>query len=531
VPWVEPEAGAVAQAGPDAGPSARHDRRASAVVACVAAAALVAGGLVVVTHVRSEHHSQGESAALKAAIKGVTVKPLDLSKIAFAPKSPSTPTVTFGGAAGATAVGAGKSTGAGASSPASGNTATGAGAGGATTTPLPPSDTASEVAPPQFAGQLVSLYQQIYSVNAAASTNESIPSGGAQPESVSSFAQAVQNTPSADLNVLYTAVQKTPSWSRLLALYQQPTSPTETSSAPASSAAASAAAAQSQSQSQSQSHALSAHSDGGASPYPYPNSSTTTTFGPAVTITTDPSINEANCPSPAPGGDYGEDVIYAAQVAIDVFTQTDAAVPQQLTIGAEVLGEGSTITIPDPAWIIVAALLGAAQILHDTYAYDQAKANDCNAGDQQGVVTDIYDNVAYLTTLVDSRTTALENEAELIYALVDTQTTQILNQLAAVQASINLQIKVVIEQDLLEPAGSGSVVEVQIPASQGGYLNAVPIGVQAIVTGALAQMTEADQAVNPAAPQDLDAANADLAAGQYRAAYTLYAQAYKEIVQ
>jgi len=180
-------------------------------------------------------------------------------------------------------------------------------------------------------------------------------------------------------------------------------------------------------------------------------------------------------PESCPGGDYGEDGIYAAQVAIDVFTQTDAAVPQQLTIGAEVLGEGTTITIPDPAWIIVAALLGAAQIAHDTLAYDQAKANDCNLIDQEGVVTDIYNNVAYLTALVDSRTTALENEAELIYALVDTQTTQILNQLAAVQASINLQIKVVIEQDLLE-SGAGSVVEVQIPASQGGYLDAVPIG-------------------------------------------------------
>jgi hypothetical protein len=72
---------------------------------------------------------------------------------------------------------------------------------------------------------------------------------------------------------------------------------------------------------------------------------------------------------------------------------------------------------------------------------------------------------------------------------------------------------------------------VQIPAAQGGYLNAVPIGVQAIATNALAQMTEAGQAVNPAAPQDLAAANADLVAGKYRQAYALYAQTYKEIVQ
>jgi hypothetical protein len=484
------------------------------------AAALVAGGLVVVVRVHSENTNTAVQAAVRAAIRKIEVKPLNLAQIAFAPKTAATPTLTYSGspppssppsaAAGTGVVGTAKM-----------NGGSGASTGVATTT-LPPSDTASDVAPPQFAGQLVSLYQQIYSVNAVATGSQNIPSGGAQPESVASFSQAVQNTPGADLNILYTAVQKTPSWSRLLSLYTL-----HSSSPPVASSLVQGSAAGGQLQAQA--HAL-RPADGGASPYPYPDSSTTTTFAPATTSTTDPSINEASCPSPAPGGDYGEDGIYAAQVAIDVFTQTDAAVPQQLTIGAEVLGEGTTFTIPDPAWIIVAALLGAAQILHDTLAYDQAKSNDCNVADQEAVVTGIYNNVAYLTALVDSRTTALENEAELIYALVDTQTTQILNQLAAVQASINLQIKVVIEQDLLEP-GTGSVVEVQIPAAQGGYLNAVPIGVQAIATNALAQMTEAGQAVNPAAPQDLAAANADLVAGKYRQAYALYAQTYKEIVQ
>lgn len=478
-----------------------------------------------VARVHNENTNTAEQSLLKAAIRRIEVKPLNLAQIAFAPKTAATPTMTYSGSPPpSSSPGAAAGSGLVAGTTKLGGGA-GAGAGVAvTTTTLPPSDTASEVAPPQFAGQLVSLYQQLYSVNSVATGSQNIPSGGAQPESVASFSQAVQDTPSADLNILYTAVQKTPSWSRLMTLYSPPSSST-----PAPSSRVQGSAGTPQPNLQAQAHSLRS-ADGGSSPYPYPDSSTTTTFAPATTSTTDPSINEANCPSLAPGGDYGEDGIYAAQVAIDVFTQTDAAVPQQLTIGAEVLGEGTTFTIPDPAWIIVAALLGAAQILHDTLAYDQAKSNDCNLADQQGVVTDIYNNVDYLTALVDSRTTALENEAELIYALVDTQTTQILNQLAAVQASINLQIKVVIEQDLLEP-GTGSVVEVQIPASQGGYLDAVPIGVQAIVTNALAQMNGAGQAVNPAAPEDLASANADLAAGKYRQAYALYAQTYKEIVQ
>ncbi len=512
--------------GPDGPPSVsvpRRGRRARALLVLGTAAALVAGGLVVVIRVHTENTNTAVEAAVRAAIRKIEVKPLNLAQIAFAPKTAATPTLTYSGSpppssppsapAGKGVVGTAKL-----------NGGIGAIAGMAPTTTLPPSDTANEIAPPQFAGQLVSLYQQLFSVNAVATGSQNIPSGGAQPESVASFSQAVQNTPSADLNILYTAVQKTPSWTRLMSLYSPSSRLT-----PASSSLVRGSAGAPQPQLKAQAHSL-RPADGGSSPYPYPDSSTTTTFAPATTSTTDPSINEASCPSPAPGGDYGEDGIYAAQVAIDVFTQTDAAVPQQLTIGAEVLGEGTTFTIPDPAWIIVAALLGAAQILHDTLAYDQAKFNDCNLADQQAVVTDIYNNVDYLTALVDSRTTALENEAELIYALVDTQTTQILNQLAAVQASINLQIKVVIEQDLLQP-GTGSVVEVQIPASQGGYLDAVPIGVQAIVTNALAQMNGAGQAVNPAAPEDLDAANADLAAGKYRQAYALYAQSYKEIVQ
>jgi hypothetical protein len=478
------------------------------------AAALVVGGWIVVGNGHAAGGGSSEQRAVRAAIKKIEVKPLDLTKIAFAPKPAKTPTLTFSGGTSPTTP---ASTDPSETAPSS-SANPGVAGGGAAATTLPPSDGASEVAAPGFAGQLVALYQQIHAVNDAASSGQNIPAGGAQPESVASFAQAVQDTPGADLDILYTAVQKTPSWSKLLSLY----SPLSQSNPPPTSNGGSVAP---QGQSDLLHPAL-----GGSSPYPYPDSGTTTTFPGATTVPTDPSINEANCPSPAPGGDYGEDGIYAAQVAIDVFTQTDAAVPQQLTIGAEVLGEGTTITIPDPAWIIVAALLGAAQIAHDTLAYDQAKANDCNLIDQEGVVTDIYNNVAYLTALVDSRTTALENEAELIYALVDTQTTQILNQLAAVQASINLQIKVVIEQDLLE-SGAGSVVEVQIPASQGGYLDAVPIGVQAIVTNALTQMTEANQAVNPAAPQDLAAANAALGAAQYRRAYTLYSQAYKEIVQ
>lgn len=212
--------------------------------------------------------------------------------------------------------------------------------------------------------------------------------------------------------------------------------------------------------SQASQAAVPSQSSGGSSPYPYPDSSTTTTFAPAATATTSPSLNESTCPPPAPGGDYGQDSIYAAQLA---------------------------------------------------------------------EVTDIFDNVDTLVTLVDSRTTAIDNEEQLLYALVEERDTLILNKIGAIQASLNLELTFTIEEDLLQ-GSNGAVADFEVPTSDGGYLNAVPIGVQEIVTTALADEQHAGQPVNPAAPGELAAANAALAAGNYKQAFDDYGTTYTEIV-
>lgn len=547
-------------------------RRIVVTTSCFVIIALALGAIVIYGN---RGTVSSESRALKVAIKRFEVKPLNLSKVAMTPRTQHTASISYGGSLGAGSLPSSAISSTASPSPSNSsnltNQANGTSSSSSSTSnsgsPVVASPPASSMpsgfipipglggsnglpgglsspgagspslgatiktAPPTFSNQLVSLYQQMYTVNQQASAGLSIPSSGAQAESVSSFSQAVQNTPQQNLNVLYTAVVDTPSFNSVQSLYVKLGSGLSNLHLdPSSSAPSSLRSNIVPGISAHLTPSVTSGSSTFQSPYPYPNSSTTTTFTPAVTATTNPNMNASNCPAGAPGGDYGEDSIYAAQVAIDVFTQVDAAIPQQLTVGAEVLGEGSTVTIPDPAWVVVQALLGAAQITHDTLAYRQAVANDCNNADQMAEVTDIYNNVAYLTALVDSRTTAIENESEAIYALVDSQTSQILNQLSALQSSINLQIEVIIEQDLLQ-GSAGSVVEVQLPASLGGYLNAVPIGVQTIVINALSQMQQAQQPINPAVPQELAAANSALASGQYRKAYGLYSTAYQGIVQ
>lgn len=258
-------------------------------------------------------------------------------------------------------------------------------------------------------------------------------------------------------------------------------------------------------------------------------SGTGNTFTAATTETTDAAGNAANCPASAPGGNDGDDGIYAATLAVDIATVAAAVVPQSLVLGAYVLGEGATFTIPDPVNIVVQVLIGIGQIARDTLIWLHQINGDCTNAAQEEQVNIIFDNVNSLITLVDSRTTGIDNEEQLLYALVDSRNTLILDKIAAIQASLNLELKITIENDLLQGTG-GAVADLEVPASDGGYLNATPIGVQQLVTAAMGAEQTAGQAVNPAAPEDLAAANAALAAQHYKSAFNLYGQTYREIV-
>ena len=95
-------------------------------------------------------------------------------------------------------------------------------------------------------------------------------------------------------------------------------------------------------------------------------------------------------------------------------------------------------------------LIGIGQIARDTLIWLHAINADCTGGAAEEQVGIIFDNVNSLIGLVDSRTTAIDNEEQLLYALVDSRNTLILDKIAAIQASLNLELKITIENDLLQ---------------------------------------------------------------------------------
>jgi len=178
-------------------------------------------------------------------------------------------------------------------------------------------------------------------------------------------------------------------------------------------------------------------------------SGTGNTFTAATTETTDAAGNAANCPASAPGGNDGDDGIYAATLGRRHRDGAAAVVPQSLVLGAYVLGEGATFTIPDPVNIVVQVLIGIGQIARDTLIWLHQINADCTGGAQEEQVNINFDNVKLSYYLVDSRTTGIDNEEQLLYALVDSRKHLILDKIAAIQASLNFELKITIENDPL----------------------------------------------------------------------------------
>jgi hypothetical protein len=110
---------------------------------------------------------------------------------------------------------------------------------------------------------------------------------------------------------------------------------------------------------------------------------------------------------------------------------------------------------------------------------------------------------------------------------------QILNaiqtQAASAQSQYNELLRLQIEQAL---AGWGPVVpevKFMLPASEGGFLNSTPVGVQSVVTADLASIQAIGGKPKPAAVTDLAAGNTALAAGQYQTAFSYFAGAYQAL--
>lgn len=262
--------------------------------------------------------------------------------------------------------------------------------------------------------------------------------------------------------------------------------------------------------------------------------------------------------------------VHDAQIAIASAQVALASIPQAIVAGAVIAGEGGVVTAPDPAYATAAAVLQAAQVVVDDQQFQIDQLNNCQeaahinllidvANNLQGDTTNILNAVGGVSTLVDGRTNTIITKTDALNTLLDTRTTTIINNGQALSQLVdsrtntiitktdalnslvdtrtttiigqnNLALKVSIEQALVENGATG-IATFELPASAGGYFDAQPVGVKAIVTDTLAKMQATHQSVGGDAIGALAAANSALAAGNYKNAYQLYQKAYQSMVK
>jgi hypothetical protein len=125
-----------------------------------------------------------------------------------------------------------------------------------------------------------------------------------------------------------------------------------------------------------------------------------------------------------------------------------------------------------------------------------------------------------------------DNDAAQLTSLVTQDNQQILDALKSnfntQQGQYEANLKLAIERGLAEYGSTVPQVQFILPASQGGYLNSTPVGVQEVVTDDLHALQALGAKVTSAALNAFNAANAALNAKQYLTAYQDYATAYED---
>lgn len=362
-----------------------------------------------------------------------------------------------------------------------------------TVAPLPP-------APDGFADSL----DQLYASMTATAGKADIPGAPSMP-TTDQFAQDVAGLSASDLAALYSASQADSGWAQLAGTYQ-------TASAQASDYVR---AAGGRAVVDSVTSALRPSLDGAlkanAAPAPSVTATATENFEPDPT----PSVQEdPNCPTGAPGGDYGEDSLFATELAADTLDEAKDLVPRFLVVAF------GNADIQDPAELIIGALKYVADVIHATFGFLQSIAVDCDSNAKNAFLSNI-DNTTFQTWTLLNQIGQTTNET-------DRNVVRLLNE---TEANAAQQLTLAIESALAAPAGTVPMVAFELPASQGGFLDRSPVGVEGIVTDALTSMqgTTPPQAVNPLASRTLLMANQALGAGQYKQAWQLFRTAYAYI--
>jgi hypothetical protein len=152
----------------------------------------------------------------------------------------------------------------------------------------------------------------------------------------------------------------------------------------------------------------------------------------------------------------------------------------------------------------------------------------------QSVINQVNTDSSQVQSALSSALSKILSETDTTAAglttLVTQNNQQVMNTLQAnfktQQSQHNSDLKIRIEKALAQAGLVPPPVQFILPASQGGYLNSTPVGVQEVVTDDLSAMTALGVKVPPSALTNFKTANTALAAGQYITAYQNYAACY-----
>jgi hypothetical protein len=138
----------------------------------------------------------------------------------------------------------------------------------------------------------------------------------------------------------------------------------------------------------------------------------------------------------------------------------------------------------------------------------------------------ILQNIGYLRQQLGNEVSTILNSQAAVISVVNQQMLQNLKAQEAASAARALQLQTEV-QGVLAASFARNEAIFELPASVGGYLNATPVGVQAVVSGLVVQMQQAGERIAPQALLALALADRALAVGQYKLAYALFKVAYQ----
>lgn len=354
------------------------------------------------------------------------------------------------------------------------------GAGQVADDPVPP-ESPLEDAPPGFTDDLVLLYSSART--AAANLYAALPDGGSLDDlaSVDEFRDDVGRLTDEQVDMIYTATEGVGGWAQILVTFRDLAEDTA---------------------------GFAAGQESVSSSIPPPPDQ------PEPAAPVEP-IDPASCP-PSLGTNVGHDAIYAVDVALTSLTGVVDIIPNPLLI------PGHLTSQDNPAANIISAVWGVTDILSKLLTFLKDRHLYCETNNQydrnfntDAILVEVYTmlDVAYGTI------GTLEDAVDLVQ-----------EQLAALESTTDDLLTVDIQDALLKPVGSPPNAAYELPAANGGYLDAEPVGVRSVVTRALTAAQTAGLPVNAAAVTFCQQAGAALAEGDYVVAFELYQRCYQSMV-